>query len=635
MNEIRLLDKNTIDQIAAGEVVDRPSSIIKELVENSIDAGASAVSVEIRDGGISLIRITDNGSGIPKEQISLAFLRHSTSKIRDAADLSFIHTLGFRGEALSSIAAVSRTQLCTKTPQALTGTIYKINGGAEESIQDAGLPDGTTVIVKDLFYNTPARLKFLKSPQTEAGYITDVIHHICLSHPEIAFKYSVNGSLKVSTPGNGSLKDVIYAIFGRDITGHLLEVDDADENLAVRGFLGKPEIARGNRGFEYLFVNGRFIRDRILQKALEEAYIGYQMKGTFPFAVINIRMEPELVDVNVHPSKMEVRFFNNEAVFRSVYQILRRRITERESIPSVQIGKQEPVKKPEPQKPASVPEPFEKRATSSLPFSGAVKEPFAYKVPLKEEESQSLPGSRPEAVSSPEPVYDPGTMHSPEPVLLSQASGRENGMFRQSVLPDTFLDPVSRPKHRIAGVVFDTYWIVEFEDHIYIMDQHAAHEKVLYERIMKRLASQEHYSQSVLPPLILTLSSSEEAILQKHMEAFQETGFEVFHFGGSEYALRSVPADLYTVDWKRLFLEMLEDLKESSSNKGPEVMRDRIATAACKAAVKGGNRLSVTEADALIAELLELDNPYNCPHGRPTMIRISRSEIERKFKRIV
>lgn len=591
MNEIRLLDKNTIDQIAAGEVVDRPSSIIKELVENSIDAGASAVSVEIRDGGISLIRITDNGSGIPKEQISLAFLRHSTSKIRDAADLSFIHTLGFRGEALSSIAAVSRTQLCTKTPQALTGTIYKINGGAEESIQDAGLPDGTTVIVKDLFYNTPARLKFLKSPQTEAGYITDVIHHICLSHPEIAFKYSVNGSLKVSTPGNGSLKDVIYAIFGRDITGHLLEVDDADENLAVRGFLGKPEIARGNRGFEYLFVNGRFIRDRILQKALEEAYIGYQMKGTFPFAVINIQMEPELVDVNVHPSKMEVRFFNNEAVFRSVYQILRRRITERESIPSVQIGKQESLKKPEPQKAASVPEPFEKREPSSLPLPEAVKEPFPYTVPSRKEGAQSL--------------------------------------------PDTFLDPVSRPKHRIAGVVFDTYWIVEFEDYIYIMDQHAAHEKVLYERIMKRLASQEHYSQSVLPPLILTLSSSEEAILQKHMEAFQETGFEVFHFGGSEYALRSVPADLYTVDWKRLFLEMLEDLKESSSNKGPEVMRDRIATAACKAAVKGGNRLSVTEADALIDELLELDNPYNCPHGRPTMIRISRSEIERKFKRIV
>lgn len=629
MNDIRLLEKSTIDKIAAGEVVDRPASIVKELVENAIDAGARAISVEIRDGGISLIRITDNGSGIPKEQVALAFLRHSTSKIRDAKDLSFIRTLGFRGEALSSIAAVSKTQLCTKTAQELTGTIYKINGGIEESLQDAGLPNGTTMIVKDLFFNTPARLKFLKSAQTEAGYITDVMNRICLSHPEISFKYTVNGSVRLSTPGNGSLKDVIYAIFGRDITSSLLDVDAEDGVLAVKGFIGKPEIARGNRSFEFFFVNGRFIKDKIIQKALEDAYAGYQMKGTFPFAVIELEMEPELVDVNVHPSKMEVRFFNNEAVFQSLYEMLRQRITQRESIPQVSVGKETKSaaslqKEPKPY----VPEPFEhvKPAafvSAALPSSDFVKDTA--------EKADAKPLQSSDTVK-PAGIYET-VMAQHQKAAEASVAAEESVFPEQMSLP--FIDQASRPKHRILGCVFDTYWIVELDEYMYLIDQHAAHEKVLYERFLKRTRQGQHYSQKIMPSVILSLTPSEEAVLKEHESAFRDTGFEVEHFGGSEYALSGVPADLFSVDPKLLFLEMLEDLKELSSGKGPEILTDRIATAACKAAVKGGNHLSFHEASALIDELLTLDNPYNCPHGRPTIIKMSRYELEKKFKRVL
>lgn len=624
MNDIRLLEKSTIDKIAAGEVVDRPASIVKELVENSIDAGASSISVEIKDGGISLIRITDNGSGIPKEQVALAFLRHSTSKIRDAKDLSFIHTLGFRGEALSSIAAVSNTQLCTKTADELTGTIYKISGGMEESLQDAGLPNGTTLIVKDLFFNTPARLKFLKSAQTEAGYITDVMNRICLSHPEISFKYTVNGAVRLSTPGNGSLKDVIYSIFGRDLTSSLLDVEERDEILGVSGFIGKPEVSRGNRSFEFFFVNGRFIKDKIIQKALEEAYTGYQMKGTFPFAVLEMQMEPELVDVNVHPSKMEVRFFNNEAVFHSVYELLRRRITQRESIPLVSIGKKEKetVSGSKEQKPY-VPEPFEQ-----------------VRQPAREEQQRNTSedlapaagfGGR-DTISQSSGIYETA-MEKHRKEAASVGTAEETPYHVQTILP--FIDQDSRPKHKVLGCVFDTYWIVELDEYMYLIDQHAAHEKVLYERFLKKMQQGEHYSQKIMPSVILSLTSSEEAILKENVQAFRTAGFEVEHFGGSEYALSGVPADLYSVDPKLLFLEMLDDLQELSSGKGPEIMTDRIATAACKAAVKGGSKLSLSEANTLIDELLSLDNPYNCPHGRPTIVKMSRYELEKKFKRII
>ena len=599
MNTIKLLDQKTIDKIAAGEVVDRPASIVKELVENSIDAGASSISVEIRDGGISMIRITDNGSGIPREQIALAFLRHSTSKISDASDLSFIHTLGFRGEALSSIAAVSRLELCTKTRDSLTGTIYRIEGGTELSNTEAGLPDGTTVIVKDLFFNTPARLKFLKSAQTESGSIQDMVQRIALSHPEIAFKYTSNGSVKLSTSGNGSMKDAIYHIFGRDITANLLEVEEQTDLLSVSGFIGKPEIARGNRNFEFFFINGRYVKDRIIQKALEDAYLGYQMKGTFPFAVFHVRMEPELVDVNVHPSKMEVRFFNSEAVYHFVYDILRGRISRGEHIPQITLGTMQKTEPAAAEKKSYVPEPFE-QGPSAVDYRIEQQNRFLNEdIPYHTVVSPDLPPS--------ESVQRIGN----------------------------FISETARPRHRIIGELFETYWIVEYDNQMFIIDQHAAHEKVLYERFVRHLQSGVHDSQQLMPAIVVTLSIQEETALEQYLEIFRDAGFEIEHFGGSEYTLSAVPADLYTVDPKLVFLEMLDELADVSGRNHSESLSDRIATAACKAAVKGGNRLSFREADALLDELLQLDNPYHCPHGRPTIISMSKYEIEKKFKRIV
>lgn len=654
MNTIKLLDKNTIDKIAAGEVVDRPSSIVKELVENAIDAGATSISIEIKDGGISLIRITDNGSGIAKDQIAIAFLRHSTSKINDAADLAFIHTLGFRGEALSSIAAVSQTELCTKTKDDLTGVIYKINGGVEESLSEAGLPNGTTLIVKNLFYNTPARLKFLKSAQTEAGYVMDIVQRIALSHPEIAFKYVANGSVKLSTSGNGSLKDAVYSVFGRDITANLLQIDDSDETLSVSGFIGKPEIARGNRNFEYFFINGRYIKDKIIQKALEEAYLGYQMKGTFPFAVLNINIEPELVDVNVHPSKMEIRFFNNEVVFNSVYEIIRNRITRRENIPLVSLSRANTAP-PVPEE--YVPEPFEQAAarkpslyTDSQDFKTIREETNytgRYSNTLRSSADNSSYTEQLEALQSYTKAADDMSdtdiaedksfaANEGAAFTISSKLANENVPYEQSeiIIPD-FVSKAARKSHRIVGEVFDTYWIVEYDDSMFIIDQHAAHEKVLYEKFINNLKNDKHYSQHIMPSIIVTLTQQEEDILKKYMSSFTELGFEIEHFGGCEYMISAVPTDLYSLDNSILFLELLDDLSDISSKSGPEIIIDRVATAACKAAVKGGNRLSLAEANTLIDELLSLDNPYNCPHGRPTIISMSRTELEKKFKRII
>ncbi|MBR5931500.1 MAG: DNA mismatch repair endonuclease MutL [Lachnospiraceae bacterium] len=592
MNEIHVLDKHTIDKIAAGEVVERPLNVVKELMENSIDAGATMLSVEIRDGGISLIRITDNGSGIEKEQIRKAFLRHSTSKIRNAEDLSFVTSLGFRGEALSSIAAVSKVELCTKVNDSLTGTIFKMSGGEELSLEDAGLPDGTTVIVKDLFYNTPARLKFLKSAQTEAGYILDMVNKIALSHPDISIKFTSNGSVKLSTSGNGDLKDAIYAVFGREITSHLLPISRDSEDVCLSGYLAKPEVARANRNFELFFVNGRYVRDPIISSAIEEGYKGYQMKGSFPFTVLNIRIEPELMDVNVHPSKMEIRFFDNERVYSFIRDAVLSVLTERESIPSFTIGKDE--------------KPKQENAYASNPISHP--EPFETERIIRE--TTIYPEKNSVEIS--EPVFEQQTIHEV-----------------------TFLSEDARKHHRLIGEIFDTYWLVEFDDSLYVIDQHAAHEKVLYESFMHRLKKDEHYSQNLMPALIVTLSPAEETTLRKILMPLQEIGFEISHYGGSEYAISAVPADLYTMDESSLFLSFLDEMSTVKTNISSDVLQDRIATAACKAAVKGGNRLTFHEADQLIDQLLSLDNPYNCPHGRPTILTMSRYELERKFKRIV
>ena len=619
MPEIMLLNQETIDKIAAGEVVERPSSVVKELVENAIDAKATAITVEIKEGGTSFIRITDNGCGIEKTQVPLAFLRHSTSKIRNVEDLLSIHSLGFRGEALSSIAAVSQVELITKTYDELTGTRYVIEGSKETELEEIGAPDGTTFIVRNLFYNVPARRKFLKAAQTEAGYINDLMEHMALSHPDISFKFINNGQTKLHTSGNGNQKDLIYHIYGRDITSSVLNVSQENALFKVTGFIGKPIISRGNRNYENYFINGRYIKSALIAKAIEEAYRGFMMQHQYPFCVLYFEMDSELLDVNVHPTKMELRFSQNEQIYQALFEIIRNTISHRDFIPEVPV-KEEP-KEAAPLIAKDLPEPFESRRiqqvspssyekkTSTDAFFSRMKPNEKSPLTVQEENLFELPPKKPEKES-----YVQQSLESVEP---------------------SFLTEDARKKHRIIGQLFDTYWLVQFEDKLFIIDQHAAHEKVLYERTMEKLKNQSFTSQALSPPVILTLNNEEEQSLLKYKKQFQAFGYETEHFGGKEYAVTSVPADFTDIDMKAMFIDMLDDFTNISGKDAPQLILEKVASMSCKAAVKGNHSLSRPEIETLIDDLLQLDNPYNCPHGRPTIISMTKYEIEKKFKRIV
>lgn len=634
MNKIEILDEQTIDKIAAGEVIERPASIVKELVENAIDAGAGAITVEIRDGGISFIRITDNGMGIPADQVRVAFLRHATSKIRKADDLLDVTSLGFRGEALSSIAAVCQVELITKTPESLTGVRYLIEGGKEKGLEEIGAPTGTTFLVRNIFFNTPARKKFLKTPQTEAGYISDIVERIALSHPEVSFKFISNNQNKLHTSGNHNLKDIIYNIYGRDIAGNLLETDAGTEGIRLEGFVGKPVISRGNRNYENYFVNGRYIRSSIISKAIEDAYHTFMMKHKYPFTVLHFRMDGNLLDINVHPTKMELRFSENEKMYQFVYDAVRNALTHKEMIVQVQAGKEEKEKAPEQKKAVpSVPEPFEvrRRETQRPPEKQVSAAPPA-QAAQRPPEKQISAATPAQATQRPpeKPVLVAPSAHTDYREVLAARKPQQMNLFE-----DKLLSRENVKEHKIIGQLFDTYWLVEFRNNLFIIDQHAAHEKVMYEKLIASMKNREYMSQNINPPIILTLSMTEETLLKKYMDRFTEIGFEIEEFGGKEYALRAVPDNLFGLADRELFLEMLDSLGAQGGNLSVEAMDDRIATMSCKAAVKGNTRLSVTEVHALIDELLELENPYNCPHGRPTIISMSKSDIERKFKRIV
>lgn len=669
IKEIKVLDKYTIDKIAAGEVVERPANVVKELMENAIDAGADAISVEIADGGRKLIRITDNGCGIPKDQVRTAFLSHATSKINNADDLAFVTTLGFRGEALSSIAAVSDVEICTKTKDEVTGTIYRISAGQEVSIEEAGLPDGTTVIVTNLFKYVPVRLKFLRTSQSEGNTISDSIEKIALSHPDISIKFVNNGGMRLNTSGNGSLKDVIYTVYGRELANNLLEVNSSFDLLSISGYIGKPEIARGSRAFENYFVNGRYVKDKIISGAIENAYKGYQMKGSFPFTVLNISIEPELMDVNVHPSKMEIRFYDNEAVYDCIYKGISDIITQRESIPEVH---EETIAEKLIRKHSS-PEPFENSRRSSYDYGSYEDDLFddpdspAYGKQISRDDWNAYSnhvvdddyflltdrptynGGYSSIIDDDDYAYDQVFKeHVPysvrrqsyyqeeAPDALPEAEAETSVSYeQQSLFTEDFLSEKAREKHRVIGVVFDTYWIVEYGDKMFIIDQHAAHEKVLYERFMNRIRNKDNTSQMIAPGIVVTLSAVEEEVLVHNMFQFELLGFQIDHFGGKDYIITAVPTDLYGLNNASLFISFLDELVEDQHISSPEMLNDRIATAACKAAVKGGNRLSFEEADSLIEELLSLENPYNCPHGRPTIISMSRYELEKKFKRVL
>ena len=664
MPQIQVLDQITIDKIAAGEVIERPASIVKELVENSIDAKAASVTVEIQDGGISLIRVTDNGSGIEREDIRNAFLRHSTSKIRKVEDLAHIASLGFRGEALSSISAVTRTELITKTKEDTFGTRYVIEGGVEQSLEDAGAPDGTTFLVRQLFYNVPARRKFLKTPMTEAGHVQDLLMRLALSHPEVAFTFINNGQTKMRTSGNGKLKDVIYSIYGREAAANLIELDYSMDGLVMKGYLGKPVITRGNRNFENYFVNGRYVKNAMLSKAIEDAYKDFLMQHKFPFVVIHFQVDGEKIDVNVHPTKMEMRFQRQQDVYNIVYEGVHRTLLEPELIPQVEAPAPKVISQPKSEspfllKPKTAPQPMEKKPEEKEEphdeayFMKKMKERvLSYhqrnsSAEVAKKEQIFRPQAQAERIKdalarAKEVEKQPQKQAEEQPELIRETPVYETKPVTEekaeqlNLFEEHLLKREKKAEYKLIGQVFETYWLVEFENSLYIIDQHAAHERVLYERTLKEMKNREFTAQYLSPPIILSLSMQEAQVLNENMDRFTRIGFEIEPFGGEEYAVRAIPDNLFGIAKKELLLEMLDDLTDGiSTSMTPELIDEKVASMSCKAAVKGNNRLSAQEADALIGELLLLENPYHCPHGRPTIIAMTQRELGKKFKRIV
>ena len=726
MAQIHILDSETIDKIAAGEVVERPSSVVKELVENAIDAGAGAVTVEIRDGGIEFIRVTDNGGGMERGQLRTAFLRHATSKIADASDLLRISSLGFRGEALSSIAAVAKVEVITKTGDSMTGSRILLEGAKEISFEEVGAPDGTTFLVRNLFFNTPVRRKFLKQPATEGGYVVDLMEHLALSRPDVSFKLLAGNQMKFHTSGNGDLKEVIYRIYGRDVAASLVPIQAEKGGIHVEGYLGKPLLVRSNRNFEIYFINGRFIRSNVVSRAVEEGYKEYLMQHKFPLCVLHITMDTDKVDVNVHPTKMDVRFSNAIDFSNFLMETVRDALRNRDLIPDASLadarartataagsGEGEPRQQ--------TPEPFEQKRTESFrlaedskyrtaaaerkiqnpqmqdfmqnPVWGRVKKTendveknvisqkvtvqtaksdteekplltgslnTADKVPEEEDfftETSELPEDMADISKQPDTVNsifvrtssDEGSGQKTNQPMAERGTDSSQGISVQSELPaeeiaeasqlnlfeEKILTADNRSRFRIIGQVFETYWLIQFEEKLMMIDQHAAHEKVNYERLMRQYHEKNVISQTLMPPVIVSLSGQEETILKENMDVFASLGFETESFGGSEYALRSVPVDLYGCDEREMFLEVLDQLSEGTGFGSIRVIEEKIASMSCKAAVKGNSLLSLAEAEALIDELLTLENPYNCPHGRPTIVAMTKAEMDKKFKRIL
>lgn len=658
MTAIQILDSATIDKIAAGEVVERPSSVVKELVENALDACADAITVEIKEGGITFIRVTDNGSGIDSSQIRNAFMRHATSKIRSAEDLTHVVSLGFRGEALSSICAVAQVELITKTKDNLTGVRYVCEGAVEKECSEIGAPTGTTVLVKNLFFNTPVRRKFLKQPMTEGGYIIDLMEHMALSRPDTAFKLMVNGQVKFHTSGNGSLKEVIYRIYGKETASQLLPFEKETKGIKVEGYLGKPILNRSNRNFENYYINGRYIKSSLIAKALEDGYSNYLMQHKFPFTVLHFTIDTEMVDVNVHPTKMDVRFTGGNYLYDFVASSVAAALQQREMIPEALLSEE---KEEETQK-IKVPEPFEQQRTRQFQVMEeqryeAVRSP-SRDIFIREAAEESLKAMADNTSSDddffvqiPARVADstptlrtempvepaaPGTAMPANAEQTEQAPAVKTEPPKQlDLFDEKMLTKENRPRYRILGQIFDTYWLIAFTDKLFIVDQHAAHEKVKYERLIKHYHEKDIVTQTLNPPIVVTLSAKEEATFLSCKDVFAGLGFEIEDFGGREYALRGVPVDLYGQEEKTLFLSVLDEMSEGPLHKDLTVVEEKLATMACKSAVKGNHSFSFAEMEALIDELLTLDNPYNCPHGRPTIISMSKYEIEKKFKRIV
>lgn len=668
MPEIQLLDQATINQIAAGEVIDRPSSVVKELLENAIDAKATAITVEIKDGGISFIRITDNGCGIEKDQVRKAFLRHATSKLHTIDDLLDIGSLGFRGEALSSIAAIAQVELISKPPEAMLGISYQIEDGEEKSLTQIGAPDGTTILVRNLFYHVPARKKFLKTAATEGNYINQLMENMAMLRPDISMRFINGGQNKLYTSGNGRLKDLIYTIYGREISSNVLEINYECPLFTVTGYIGKPIISRGNRTFENYYINGRFVKSRLIAAAIEQAYKPFMMQHRYPFTVLHIKIKPELIDVNVHPAKMEVRFQQENEIYELLAGAIENTLRGKEFIPDVSDDGKAEKKVQEKQK---LPEPFEQRRLQAMkeiiPPPPAEHKTQNEQKPSAEHKTQSeqkLPRNE-EQPKVPSKLSEPVCEYKAEKKQTIKDSDSKwesaSGIHKrigqdvsqtvnqiptqpeqklekpeqQTLFTEPLLSEKARIHHRLIGQLFDTYWLIQYGNQLYIMDQHAAHEKVNYERLMEAYHKKERITQFVSPPMVISLTRAEEAILEEFKSEFERIGFTIEPYGGREYAISEIPANLYGINEKELFLEMLSDLEDRGSMQPSELIASKLASMSCKAAIKGGQKISFQEADALVSQLLTLENPYACPHGRPTIITMTKYELEKKFKRIV
>ena len=644
MAKIQLLDQKTIDNIAAGEVIERPASVVKELVENAVDAKANAVTVEIKDGGMTLIRVTDNGIGIPKDQVKTAFLRHATSKIRSVEDLLSVSSLGFRGEALSSISAVAQVELVTKTAESFSGVSYKIYGGEEEAFDDIGAPDGTTFLVKNLFYNTPARRKFLKSATTEAGYVEQMMVHIALSHPEISFKFIHNNKNKIYTSGNGKVKDIIYHIYGRDVAGALIPLEAQNEDVKVTGFVAKPYVSRGNRNYESYFINGRYIKSSIIYKAIEEGYRTFTMKHRYPFVCLDFKIDQELLDVNVHPTKMEIRFRNGREIYELVVDAVRAALLQKDLVQDVlretpkkkELPKAKEVKKPEPFEVNRRKEEVQKvdRRKEEVQKVDQQGQAVQQQIEKPSHPVKKTPTASEASKNTKKPTYA-GLNYNTQKKEFPQYKTDELSSNQMTLREDPVFSVQARPDRKILGQLFKTYWLIEYEDQLFIMDQHAAHEKVNYERLMKNFKEKEIYSQRLEPPMVVTVSMTEAEALTRYKDAFAGLGFTIESFGGNEYCIREVPANLYGIGERDLFMELLDAVSQENGTLDTEVIASKIATMACKMSIKGNQRVSLMEVEHLLDELMKLENPYQCPHGRPTIIKMSKYEIDKKFKRIV
>lgn len=653
MSEIHILDDATIDKIAAGEVVERPASVVKELVENAMDAGASAITVEIKEGGIEFIRVTDDGAGMEHEQVRNAFMRHATSKISSVADLLSLRSMGFRGEALSSIAAVSKVEMITKTKSDITGTRICLEGAKETAFEEVGAPDGTTFIVRNLFFNTPVRRKFLKTAMTEASYITDLLEHMALSRPEISFKYMINGQTKFYTNGDGDFRAIIYRIFGRDIANEMMEFQAVDENIVLEGFLGKAVLNRANRNFENYFVNGRYIKSKTISKAIEEGYQSYMMQHRYPFCVLHITVPPESVDVNVHPTKMEVRFSNQNSIYKQIADNISDFLSRQEMIPQTSPGQdKKSTKKENAISKQSAPEPFEKeRRLADNP--NVFREEAGYNVNEAKayKDADFFTDNRNIYANKEQPAYN-SDIQNQSFGKIPDNPAKENEAVKTDVInskdqsisdkpkqlnffDEKLITREARQEYNIVGQVFDTYWIIEYRDKMLMIDQHAAHEKVKYEQLLKKIENNEVYTQTLTPPVVINVTPKEAALISSCEQYFKELGFEIEDFGMNSFAIRGVPLDLYGYNIKELFEEIITQMTESPIKGVPQIIREKIASMACKAAVKGNNSMTLKEADQLIEQLLELENPYNCPHGRPTIISMSKYEVDKKFKRII